>query len=77
MTTTMSIEELRTLTADTIERLRQPTMIKAGDRTVGLLVPYPKVTREALAQLSAEVDAAVAERTPDETARLAALVDDR
>jgi hypothetical protein len=74
MKTAITMRELQKMSARKIQELPRPTPIKSGTETIAFLVPLRKAPKSMVDQVLAEIDAAAAKRSPEETARLAALV---
>ena len=53
----ISIRELQKLSAESIGALPEPTLIKSGNRTVGLLIPLTKADPDSLAEVLADAEA--------------------
>lgn len=74
MTTAITMRELQKMSAGRIQELPHAVPVKNGAATVALLVPIHAVPREAVADLFSRIDAAASRRSPEETARIAALL---
>ena len=65
MSDTITVSELRGLSANAIQALKRATHIVDGDEAVGILLPFRKPSPEQIAAISAEMDAIEAMRTPE------------
>ena len=70
----ITMRELQKMSARKIQQLEHPTVIKSGNDTIGLLVPLRNAPKSMLDKVLADIDAAAAKRSPEETARLAAAL---
>jgi hypothetical protein len=77
MTRAISMRELQKLSASAIQALRHPVPIKSGKETVAVLLPVRSGSREHLRQVLADIDAAVAQQTPEENAAIDRLLAER
>jgi len=62
----LSIRDLQKISGETIGALPEPTPIKSGDRTVGLLVPLRAADPDRLAAVLAHAEALAQGRDPAE-----------
>ncbi|PPQ25949.1 hypothetical protein [Rhodopila globiformis] len=68
------MRDLQKMSAGSIAALPHAVPVKSGATTVAVLVPIQKAPPELVARMLAQIDAAAASRSAEETARLAALV---
>jgi hypothetical protein len=76
MSETITLSELREMSASAIQALPRATHILNGDDTVGILIPVRKPSPAEAAAAFAKVDAAAARRTPEEKKELEVLLGD-
>jgi hypothetical protein len=62
--THISIRDLQKISGETIGALPEPTPVKSGDRTVGLLVPLKAADPDRLAAVLARAEALAKGRDP-------------
>jgi hypothetical protein len=72
--TAITMRELQRISAREIQELEHPTAIKSGYDTIALLVPLRKAPKSMVDKVLADIDAAAAKRSPEETARIAAAL---
>lgn len=70
----ITMRDLQKMSAGTISALPHAVPVKSGTATVAVLIPIQKASPELVSRVLAQIDAATAERSPEEMARLAALV---
>lgn len=73
----ISVHELRKLSAGAIQALPHAVPIKNGTVTVGVLLPVRSASKDYLRGLLAWIDAAAAQRTPEENAVIDRLLSER
>ena len=77
MTPAISIEDLQKLSADAMQGLPHAVLIKNGTATVGILLPVHSASKDYLHEVLARIDAAAAQRTPEENAVIDRLLSER
>jgi hypothetical protein len=70
----ITMRELQRISARKIQELEHPTAIKSGNDTIALLVPLRKAPKSMVDKVLADIDAAAAARSPEENARIAAML---
>jgi hypothetical protein len=73
----ISMRDLQKLSAGAIRALPHAVPIKNGTATVGVLLPVSGGSGDYLRKVLAEIDAAVARETPEETRAIDALLAER
>jgi len=77
MTRAISMRDLQKLSAGAIQALPHAVPIKNGTATVGFLLPVHSASKEYLRDVLARIDAAAAQRTPEENAAIDRLLSER
>ena len=77
MASEITVRELRDLSEAQIQALPHAIPIKSGDDTIGFIMPYRKPSQERVKKVLAEIDAAAAKRTAEETRALEILLGER
>jgi hypothetical protein len=73
----ITMRELQKMSAGAIRALPHAVPVKSGATTVALLVPIQKAPPELVASVLARIDAAAAERSPEQTAALEIALGER
>ncbi|HEX8665901.1 MAG TPA: hypothetical protein VF744_17950 [Beijerinckiaceae bacterium] len=77
MTRAISMRDLQKLSAGAIQALPHAVPIKNGTATVGVLLPVQSASKEYLREVLARIDAAAAQRTPEEDTAIDRLLAER
>jgi hypothetical protein len=77
MTRAISMRDLRKLSAGAIQALPHAVPIKNGTATIGVLLPVHSASKEYLREMLARIDAAAAQRTPEEDSAIDRLLAER
>jgi hypothetical protein len=77
MTRAISMRDLQKLSAGAIQALPHAVPIKNGAATVGVLLPVHSASKDYLRKVLARIDAAAAQRMPEENAAIDRLLSDR
>lgn len=73
----ISVQDLQKLSANAIQGLPNAVPIKNGMVTVGVLLPVRGASKDDLHEVLARIDAAAAQRTPEENAVIDRLLSER
>jgi hypothetical protein len=77
MTRAISMRDLQKLSAGAIQALPHAVPIKNGTATVGVLLPVHSASKDYLREVLARIDAAAAQRTPEQNAAIDRLLSER
>ena len=77
MSDAITMRELQKMSAGAIRSLPHAVPVKSGTTTVALLIPSQKAPPELVASVLARIDAAAAERSPEQTAALETALGER
>lgn len=77
MARAISMHDLQKLSAGAIQALPHAVPIKNGTATVGVLLPVHSASKEYLRKVLADIDAAAAQRSPQENEAIDRLLAER